>query len=355
LITPTGGPIQVGAGNSVVYAAEKFINRNLGGIDGHPISFVTCETGQTDEQAQACGQQFLNNPSIQVVLNEGESSGNSAFLSALGGAKVEFCAVPTPSELTGTNVFCPTGGVEAASSTLTYLQKYTHAKSIAQLVPDSAIFQAFAAISISQAKSNGFKATAGYIPLTSTDVLSAVIAGGVQQANAIFLTLTAPSQCIAVAQALKSLGIASSVKIVSLSTCEDPAVAKALGGLPHWTFFDTGDSIYLPNPQVQTYMDVVKTYGDGTTGPFSTTVFATTLWMAKILNEVGPNHLTAANVAAAAKSYKGPVFLSSPDIAFGQPPWKNAGSLAGRFFSYEGNGKWVDATNGKWLLPPASK
>jgi branched-chain amino acid transport system substrate-binding protein len=353
LITNEGGPIPPGPGKTVVFAAEKLINEKLGGIDGHPIRLLQCATGASEEQAQACGQKFVNDPAVKAVLDPGESVGGLALLGAIGGQKVEICAVPTQPELFGTNVFCPTGGVISTNAAITYLSEHASVNSVAQLLPDSEVFRQIGEVGVKQMEAEGLKVSEGFVPLESPDVISSVVASGAQNADAIYLTLTSPSQCIAVAEALESLGVADSTTVISLPSCADPTVAEALGDLPHWTFFDVGESPNLPepNPEVQAYLDSVKTYGDGQSGTFSTAIFGTTLWMARVLQEAWPN-LSTANIAAKARAFKGPMFLGAPDIAFGQAPWRNAGTLDGRFFRYEGNGKWVDATGGEWIEQP---
>ncbi len=49
-------------------AAVKYINSELGGIDGHPLQLKVCEAGDTPETTVACAQQFINDPSIKLVI-----------------------------------------------------------------------------------------------------------------------------------------------------------------------------------------------------------------------------------------------------------------------------------------------
>jgi branched-chain amino acid transport system substrate-binding protein len=200
----------------------------------------------------------------------------------------------------------------------------------------------------------GLHATLGLVPLNSPDVTSSIVASGAQTADALDVTLVSPAQCIAVAKALKELGVSDTKPVVSLSTCINPDVVKALGDLPHWTYFDLGESPYLqhPSPQMRAMLDAGVTYGNGQTGAWSAAEFGTALWMAKVFNAVGPSSLTTSALAAEAKTFRGPMFLGDPNIHFGQPPWRNAGTLTGRFYTYEGHGKWVDATGGKYLPSP---
>ena len=43
----------------------KYINEELGGIDGHPVALHTCFTSTTEEQGQTCGQKMSNDRAVQ--------------------------------------------------------------------------------------------------------------------------------------------------------------------------------------------------------------------------------------------------------------------------------------------------
>lgn len=355
LIVPGGGPIPAPpGGRSVVTAAQRFLNEHLGGIDGHPLLFKPCNVGTSDEQALGCGQKFLNDPSIKAVMNPGQPVGGLALLGAIDGKKAEFCTVPTQPELFGTNVFCPGGGIMAAASSITYLERVGGIKTVSQLLPDADLFRQIAESGIHQLKARGFKPTLGLLPQNSPDVTSAVIASGARNADAIDVTLVSPGQCIAVAKALKTLGVTDKTTVVSLPTCINPTVKKALGDLPHWTYFSMGPVPFAKtsDPEVKAYLNAVATYGGGQSGAWSTSEFGTTLFMAKAMNTAGAGTLTPAGIVAAAKRFRGPAFLGAPDTQFGKPPWGNTGTLTGRFYHYDGDGKWTDVTGGKYLPSP---
>jgi hypothetical protein len=67
-------------------------------------------------------------------------------------------------------------------------------------------------------------------------------------------------------------------------------------------------------------------------------------------NQIGADKLTPTTLAAAMGRFEGPAPLSPPALKWGAiPPLPAIGSTATRVYTYEGNGKFVDATNGKWL------
>ena len=57
--------------------AVKYVNEELGGVDGHPIELASCFTSTTEEQGQSCGQKFANDDSVDVVAVGAMSIGSS--------------------------------------------------------------------------------------------------------------------------------------------------------------------------------------------------------------------------------------------------------------------------------------
>ena len=65
-------------------AAVQFVNNNLGGVAGHPIKLVDCFVATTEQQGQACAQQFLAQK-VKVVVEGTALLGAQALHSALNG------------------------------------------------------------------------------------------------------------------------------------------------------------------------------------------------------------------------------------------------------------------------------
>ena len=47
--------------------AVKYVNEELGGVEGHPVKLQTCFTSTSEEQGQARGQKMANDKDIEVV------------------------------------------------------------------------------------------------------------------------------------------------------------------------------------------------------------------------------------------------------------------------------------------------
>jgi hypothetical protein len=296
---------------------------------------------------------FRNDPSIKAVIDPALPVGGLALFSGLGGSKPTFCAVPGAPEMYATNVFCISGGVLASLDFASYLHEHTKAKSLVQILPDNPVFRGVSTLVLNEYRAAGLGAKAGYIPLDSPDVTSTLVASGVRNAQAIALTITSVSQCIAVAKAFKTLGVPASTPVIALPVCADPAVARALGDKPKWVYFNVGEEPFASKtPEMKVFRDAVQTYDKGRFGVFANARFASVIFATKILNQVGADNLTAARISAAARAYRGPIFLGDPDGQLNRPPFRNAASMRARAYRYGGDGKWTDATNGQWIEPP---
>ena len=67
--------------------AVKYVNEELGGVDGHPIELASCFTSTTEEQGQSCGQKFANDDDVDVVAVGAMSIGSQPLMASIDGAK----------------------------------------------------------------------------------------------------------------------------------------------------------------------------------------------------------------------------------------------------------------------------
>ena len=66
--------------------AIKYINAQLGGVDGHPIVLDTCFIASAEEEGTGCAQKFLANKNVHVVSMGAVVIGDQSFYATLGGA-----------------------------------------------------------------------------------------------------------------------------------------------------------------------------------------------------------------------------------------------------------------------------
>ena len=64
--------------------AVNYINKELGGVDGHPLKLDTCFT-TTEEQGTTCADQFLANKSLPLIATGGVAVGAQSFFQTIAG------------------------------------------------------------------------------------------------------------------------------------------------------------------------------------------------------------------------------------------------------------------------------
>jgi branched-chain amino acid transport system substrate-binding protein len=346
-------------GDSFVNSMESavaFINEDLGGIEGHPLKVVKCEITQSSEQGTVCAQQMLNDKEVVAVVGGGISFGDTEILNTIQGKKPLFTSISSGvADATSENVFGFNGGIVAAGSMLTYINEYLKPKKVSIIGLQEPVTSLIIGLWKGTLENLGVESvTSATFGAGTTDLTSTITAAGASSAEALLLAAAATSPCVSLAAGLTQLGVEQPT--VTLGDCADAKVEKAAGGdLPKWTYYFPYKNTLAPDPtgQVETYNNAVAAYGQAAMAQenFAPTVFATVMNLANILNGLGAK-ATPAQIISATKSYTGPAFLGPEKLEFGKQPYPGLGSTGGRLYQYEGDGKWHDATEGKWIEPP---
>jgi branched-chain amino acid transport system substrate-binding protein len=355
-VNAQGGIVQSPESTLAMAASVKVINTYLGGVGGgHPLKVKQCFVVQQESQGQACAQQMLNDPKVKLIMEGVLPFGATGFHQTNKGKKPVIGYNPiSASSATGKNTFEVTSGLFGTDpGEVAYVSQILHAKTVSLLYPEDDPAGVTAAKLFQQiAAGANLKVTAVGFSSTATDLLTPFTAAGAQSTDASVVFLVNPSVCQAGSKAIDQLKVKN---VVALALCLDPAVAKALGDYPKWTYVNTGVSGNLPQADkyVAAWLKAIGTLVPGNPGvfaPFPQLAFGTTLTVARLINQIGASKLSPATFAAKMKSYKGPSMFGPPNLKYGSVPGLPAlGTTAVRLYTYRGNGKWIDATGGKWL------
>jgi branched-chain amino acid transport system substrate-binding protein len=87
----TIGPLATNGADSAV----KYINAELGGVDGHSVALVTCYVTAAEEEGTTCAQKFLADKSVSVIDEGTLAIGVQSLYSTLAGAKPVIVGVAT--------------------------------------------------------------------------------------------------------------------------------------------------------------------------------------------------------------------------------------------------------------------
>ncbi len=338
-------------------AAVKYVNNDLGGIDGHPLNLVECSVGTSEEQGVQCAQKFLNDKSISAITSGGISTGNQSFYQTLNGA-VPFINgnISLPVDATAKNTIILDSGILGAGPGLVaYITKYLHPKSVAIVYPNLAQTSAAATNTGDVLKKQGVTVTTASFPPSSTDLLSALIAAKAATADVV-IPFVYTNSCVPIAKTLQQLG--RSKPVVGLGLCIDPSVKSSLGDYPKWTIYFPSENPYQPSlsAKVRAFLSAMHTYAgkDANIAGFAGFAFASVLTAARVMNKIGGDKVSRASVSAGIKNYTGEGFMLPPLKCGSFPQQPALCTLSGYVYNYQGNDKWLDPTNGAGIAPAAS-
>jgi branched-chain amino acid transport system substrate-binding protein len=337
--------------------AVKYVNAELGGVDGHPVALKTCFIASAEEEGTTCGQQMAANKSVSVVAMGGVAIGVQSFYSTIGTSKPVIDGVAaTPIDAVRPNAVILFGDATHVLGPFgTYARDVLHAKTAALVYPNIAgITQGAAAIAAGLKAVGVTVKSVGYSE-SQTDLIGPLTSAGAQTADMV-IPYSDSSGCVNLAKGLKELGITDAKKIVSAPLCLNGQVAAGLGGdFPIWTYAIASSLFGDPtDPGMPAYMKAASAYSTPADAPdpWNIVAFAQILTTVRFLNEVGYARITPQAVLARAKAFTGPVALGAPALRCGK--YASAPAVCNdrtQFFLYKGKHDFVKVAG--WLQPPS--
>lgn len=348
-------------------AAVQFLNKDAGGIDGHPVRLSSCYVPDTVSAASSCGLGFADNRNVDAVAVGQLDVGNQALDSTLSSVKMPVAWLlatgPSQQYVPGFSFNSDVVG-EAGYATLA---KYAlHAKSV------SIIYENIpgAAINLGQVQQamqlDGIQTyVAGFDPST-TDLVPSFLAANAEHTDAIIVPTTSLSVCSDDYLAYKQLNLTTPV--MSAVPCNVPAVATGDGGtLPNGWYYAAFSQLYSDptDPSGPALEKVFSQFGNANGAQDAwqedsfNEIMTIAQWESEVLHAGAP--LTRANVTTVAKQFKGPIVFGAPVMKCGAFPSYPADCgnlmLIEQIFS---NGKVVKNIPGLakyeedgWVKPPA--
>jgi branched-chain amino acid transport system substrate-binding protein len=357
-VNQQGGQQVIGAlATNGAQLAVKYVNDQLGGVDGHPVKLVTCFITSAEEEGTTCGQKFLADKTISVIEVGAVAIGIQSLYATIGTAKPVIVGVSvTPTDSVKANAVILFGDVTHVLGPFgTYASQVLHAKTAALIYPNIAGITDGAAAIEASLKAAGVKVKSVAYDPTATDLIGPLTSAGATSADLV-IPYTEAGGCVNLAKGLKQLGITDAKKILSAPLCLNSQVAAGLGGdFPIWTYAIASSLFGDPtDPGMPPYMKVTAQYGQTADAPdpWNIVSFGQTLTTIRFLNELGYGNITPSAVLAKAKAFTGPVALGAPSLQCGKYP--SAPAVCNdrtQFFLYKG--KHVFVKTAGWLQPPS--
>ncbi|MBW6437283.1 ABC transporter substrate-binding protein [Actinoplanes hulinensis] len=354
-LNPSGGPVPQPGADTGAQAALSYLNGEFGGIHGHPIELVSCDTDTTPERAQSCANTFVEKKVVAVM--DGYNLSSSAALPALTaaqiplvgmipfdsvtGAKAEnrvFFAAPQASFLVGALQAFQSAGKK--SVTLALVDTPSSHQTIDKLLPVLAQTLGIDAKGIYYSPTNpNFTAVASAIAQDNPDV------GGL---------VAAPSEavCTALVKALRQLRYQGTIFTAACTDYIKGAPEQAAGGALYSSNWLPAASPYAP-PQVQSDLALAQRYiaavPDGTPGYYAFGEFSLFVTFAKAMSTATETDLTGPGVLKTLKALKAfPSFLG-PDLTCGSPTSPNCTTQM-LLFGVQSDGSVKPVTD-TWITP----
>jgi branched-chain amino acid transport system substrate-binding protein len=356
-INTQGGQVLVGPGwTNGVQTAVQYVNKYLGGVQGHPLKVVTCFTTSAEEEGTKCGQRFANDKRISVVLFGAVAVGNQSFYAALGGKKPVVGGVMLfPVDAAQKNGFALFGTNDSVLGPWgTFAKEKLKAKTAAVIYPQVPGIDAGAKVEKTSLEAAGISTKlVGFDP-NATDLTGPLTAAGAQTAD-IVVPQSNAAGCVNVAKTLDQLGVKGS-KIVSNPLCLSGEVAAGLGGdLAPWVYgiastlaADKTDPAAVPFNRALGLLHQSKLASDA----WVIVAWGQVLTTAKLINQIGVPKLTPSKFMTSIRAFKGPQALGAPSLQCGKYKTEPAAcNDQTQFFQYLGKGVFKRLTG--WLRPPA--
>jgi branched-chain amino acid transport system substrate-binding protein len=348
---PPGALASVGA-----QMAVNYINKELGGVDGHPLKLDTCFT-TTEEQGTTCADQFLANKSLPLIATGGLVVGSQSFFNTLQGKIPVIDGVAaTTTDAVQKNTYILFGDTTHVLGPMgTYATQVLHAKTAAIIYPQTPGLAPGATAIQQGLKAAGVQVTMAPFPVSSTNLTSVLAAAHASTADMVIPYADA-TDCVNLAKALTQQGITDAKKIVSAPLCLSGTVIQGLGDFPKWTY-SIASSLFgdTTDPGMPAYEAVAKKYTTPGNAPDPWVIvnFGQILTVDKLLNQIGYSKISQPAVIAAAKAFKGPQALGAPSLDCGQ--FAAAPAVCNdqvQFFDYQGKNQFTKVAG--WTKPPAS-
>ncbi len=280
-------------------AAARYVNEELGGVDGRPIKLETCTTRGTPESSQACANQLVGKQPVAVL--GGIDLGAAASLPVLQRAGIPYVgSSPTlAEELNSPASFMLAGGTVAdLLGQADYALNTLKAKRVAAVYVDlpgllTTVVQASDVVlrtkGATSVKTVAEKADAA-------DFTVALTSANNSNPDVIFVVFPAQS-CARIMQARQALGIKA--KMFYPGACAAQSVVDAAGGGAEGAYFGSGFLPFGdPSPDVVVWREQIKA-----TSVLSQAGFSVVMNLYKLLDEA--DGLTPAAVTDRLKAAKG--------------------------------------------------
>ncbi len=334
-VTAEGEPIRIGMMNTDTGAATAFpeltlgteagvrwLNEEMGGVDGRPIELVACDVAFSPTGSQSCGQQMVEEDVVAVlggldVFGDGIQVLEDNGIPLVGGVPVSAASVESPIS------FQFSGGSWGQNLGLVHhITEVLEAESVSMIYGDFGSVADGAEWARRSLIGQGLSDDDIHmipIPIVAEDVLAPLTVANEPDPDAI-IVLVGGQACTAAAQAIQEIGITA--QTYWSGTCLEPTIVDTIGAENvEGNIYGIESPLDVDDPDNLLYNEVVERYGNDTfdAGSVATVSFASLMNLYAELREIGADDISAeAIVEQLAGAVDRPSFLGHPYTCDGQ-------------------------------------
>jgi branched-chain amino acid transport system substrate-binding protein len=306
-----GTPIRIGTINQDTGAAGAFpeltaadrtaidfLNRELGGVDGHPIELISCDTQFSPDLSQACAQQMVARDVLAVVggidvWGTGITTLERNGIPYVGGIPVSFESARSRVS------FQFSGGIwGAVLGEGEYAWRTYHARRVAIIAADFGPITDAAELGARALERHGVQVTPVSVAPINADMVQALNAAVQSKPDAV-IALTADTGCKPTMLTAQQLGL--TIPMMYTGACSAPKIVDAVNGAAKGAVFNLEAELDPRNPDNVLYSLVAARYGPAHRyEPLSagTISFRAVINLYAVLRAIGADHLSRDAVLA---------------------------------------------------------
>ncbi len=282
-------------------AAIAFINAELGGIDGHPLELVPCQTDLSPESAQACARSMVSE-GVPVVLG-GLSISSDAAVAVLEDNGIGWIGgLPlNQAEMTSDHSIQFSGGSPSAFAAFADHAAHTVGAETASVLYANVPQIAAAATDYGVALLEDFGVDVTQITFDLSTQDYATIATKADESDPdVIVVGAADAACSKVMEALDAIG--SDATVYMVGSCADPKWIDAVGSeAVAGTIFNIEgrfDQSTIESADNDIYLDAIDVYGEAdlNAAGAATVAFRSTMNLYSVLDELGADGIDAASI-----------------------------------------------------------
>ncbi len=309
----TGTPITIGMINQentpvgsfpelslAAQSAITFVNQQLGGIDGHPIELLVCNTNFSVEGSTSCAQQMVE-AQVPVVMGGIDVFGNGIDVLADNG--IPFVGgIPVSAQAAeASNSFQWSGGVQGATVAMAnYAADTLDADHVAIVFQDFGPISQSAAAAEALLEGAGVSVTLVPFPVMATDLAAPIQIAAADDPDAMMI-LVADTGCKGAYAALEAQQIEAQPLFTgacAASSIVDSLEPSATEGVVYTVEAPIPDGDVDPDGEL--YVSVVNEYGEGLDPRGAGTVtFQSFMNLFMVMRELGADDISTESITQA--------------------------------------------------------